>query len=158
MRERSVYDQALSLLEFRARSVAELRRKLLDKGNPAPEVDVVIEKLTGQHLLDDADFARQFARNKILGPGVSRFRIIQELARKGIARDLAERALEDLRDEDGVDAANAIQRVAKKKWMSLSKLDDVTRRRRLYAFLARRGFSPDEIASAVSALGGEELP
>lgn len=156
MRDRSVYDQALALLEFRARSVAELRRKLLDKGNPAPDVDVVIEKLKGQHLLDDADFARQFARNKILGPGVSRFRIIQELARKGVARDLAERALADLRDEDGVDTSNAIERVARKKWASLSKLDDFTRRRRLYAFLARRGFSPDEIASALNALAAEE--
>jgi regulatory protein len=149
MRERSVYDQALTLLEYRARSVAELRRKLLDKGNPAADVDEVIEKLKGQHLLDDADFARQFARNKILGPGVSRFRIVQELARKGVAREVAESALDGLHDEDGIDSASAIHRVAMKKWARLSTLDDFTRRRRLYAFLARRGFSPDEISAAL---------
>jgi len=43
--------------------------------------------------------------------------------------------------------------VAQKKWRSLAKLDDVTARRRLYAFLARRGFNPDEIRGAMSALG-----
>ena len=49
-----------------------------------------------------------------------------------------------------------IRRVARKKWASLSKLDEFTRRRRLYAFLARRGHSPDEIAAVLRALGAQE--
>jgi len=153
MRERSIYDQALTLLGFRARSVAELRRTLLQKGGEADEIEAVIARLLDQKLLDDADFARQYARNKLLGPGVSRFRIIQELARKGVSRHVADRALDELRDEDGVDSAGAIHRVARKKWAALGDLDDVTRRRRLFAFLARRGFSPDEIAAALRVLG-----
>ncbi len=156
MRERSVYDQALTLLGFRARSVAELRRKLLQKGAPADEVEDVIRRLQDQKLLDDADFARQFARNKLLGPGVSRFRIVQELARKGVSRELADRAIEELRADDGIDSARAIHRVAQKKWVSLAKLGDFTRRRRLYAFLARRGYSPDEISAAMRALGAQD--
>src|SRR3990172_12625909 len=99
MRERSVYDQALTLLGFRARSVAELRRKLLEKGASRVEVERVIAKLEDQHLLNDADFARQFARNRILGPGASRLRIGQELARRGVSREIADRALEELRDD-----------------------------------------------------------
>lgn len=156
MPERSVYEQALTLLGFRARSVAELRRTLLQKGAPTDEVERVLERLRDQKLLDDAEFARQFARNRLVGPGASRFRIIQELARRGVSRDLAERALDGLREEDGIDAADAIHRIARKKWASLARVDDVTRRRRLYAFLARRGFSPDEIAAAVRALGASD--
>jgi regulatory protein len=158
VRERSVYDQALTLLGFRARSVTELRRKLLDKGAPADEVEQVIRKLHDQHLLDDADFARQFARNRILGAGVSRFRIVQELSRKGVSREIADRAIAELREEDGVDAAQEIHRVARKKWESLARLDDFTRRRRTYAFLARRGFSPDEISAAMRAIDAEGDP
>lgn len=153
MREKSVYDQALTLLGFRARSVAELRRRLLEKGAPADEVEDVIQRLKDQKLLDDADFARQFARNKLVGPGASRFRIVQELARKGISRELADHAVEELRTDDGIDSAHVIHRVAQKKWASLAQLDDFTRRRRLYAFLARRGFSPDEIRQAMTAIG-----
>lgn len=156
MPERSVYEQALTLLGFRARSVAELRRKLLQKGAPADEVERVLERLRDQKLLDDAEFARQFARNRLLGPGASRFRIVQELARRGVSRDLAERAIDDLRQDDGIDPADAIHRVARKKWASLARVDDFTRRRRTYAFLARRGFSPDEIAAAMRALGASD--
>jgi regulatory protein len=152
-REISTYDRALNLLAHRARSIAELRRKLVDTGAPTSEVDDVIARLTDQKLLDDVDFARQFARTRITGAGASRVRIVQELRRKGVARDVAERALADLDEVEGIDASTSIHRVAEKKWKSLAKLDDFTRRRRLYAFLARRGFNPDEIRSAMNTLG-----
>ena len=154
-RDVSTYDQALNLLGFRSRSVAELRRKLIDKGAPRADVEEVIARLLDQKLLDDADFARQFARHRITGAGASRIRILQELRRKGVAREIAERALEELDEEEGIDASASIHRVAEKKWKSLGKLDDATRRRRLYAFLARRGFNPDEIRSAMNAVGAE---
>jgi regulatory protein len=155
MKSKSAYEQALTLLEFRARSVAELRRELLRRGAPPAEVDEAIARLRDQRLLDDEDFARQFARNKVLGAGASPRRIVQELSRKGIGRDVAAQALDDLREQDGVDASEGIFRVARKKWASLAKLDEPTRRRRLYAFLARRGFDPDDIRRAMQSLGEE---
>ena len=151
--ERSTYDRALTLLGFRARSVAEMRRRLREKGAGATDVEEVIGRLLEQKLLDDADFARQFARVRITGAGASRIRILQELRRKGVARDVAERAIAELGEEEGLDPSAAIHAVAAKKWASLARLDDITRRRRLYAFLARRGFSPDEIRGAISSLG-----
>lgn len=154
----STYDRALGLLAFRARSVTELRRRLLRKGEPAADVETVITRLLEQKLLDDADFARQFARTRLVRAGASRLRIVQELDRKGIARPLADAAIDALRDDDGLDPSAAIHRVAEKKWLSLSKLDDVTARRRLYAFLARRGFNPDEIRGAMNALGAVTDP
>lgn len=152
-REATTYERALSLLEHRARSVAELRRKLIEKGAPRSEIEEVIARLLDQKLLDDSDFARQFARSRITGSGVSRFRVLQELRRKGVGNDIAERALEELQVDEGVDASTSIQRVADKKWKALARLDDLTRRRRLYAFLARRGFSPDEIRGAMARVG-----
>ena len=145
----SAYDQALRLLEFRARTVDELRRKLLQKGLPSADVEEVLTRLRDQKLLDDADFARNFARGKVLRAGTSRRRIVQELTRKGIARAQAEEAVEGLQESEGIDPSASIHRVAEKKWTSLAKLDDFTRKRRLYAFLARRGFDPDEIRTAM---------
>ena len=72
-----------------------------------------------------------------------------------VANDVAERALEELGEEEGIDPSASIHRVAAKKWKALAQLDDFTRRRRLYAFLARRGFNPDEIRSAMDVLGAE---
>lgn len=151
-RERPAYDRALSLLGFRARTVSELRRRLLDKGEPADVVEQVIARLVDQKLLDDAEFAREFARTKVLGAGASRRRIVQELTRKGVARNVADEAVEGMEEREGVDPSSAIHRVAEKKWKSLGHLDGFTRRRRLYAFLARRGFSPNEIRAAMNAL------
>jgi regulatory protein len=150
---RDAYDQALHLLEFRARSIAELRRKLVQRGCDVAEVNAVIQRLVEQNFLNDDDFARQFARAKVLGAGASRVRIVQELARKGVTRAVAEKAVDELPEAEGIDPAAAIHRVAEKKLKSLGKLDALTRKRRLYAFLARRGFRPDEIRAALTALG-----
>jgi regulatory protein len=151
----STYDRALTLLSFRPRSIAELRRQLLRKGEPPAAVEAAILRLRELKYLDDADFARQFARTKLLAAGSSRRRIVLELTRKGVARDIADQAVAELGDSEGIDPAAAARRVAEKKWKSLAKLDDFTRRRRLYAFLARRGFDPDEIRSVMTALGEE---
>ena len=156
-RQRSTYDRALDLLAFRARSVVELRRKLLQKAEPADEVERVIARLLEQKLLDDAQFARQFVRAKVTGAGASRFRVVQELGRKGVARPLAEAAVLALKEDEDIDAGAAIHQVAEKKWRSLSKLDGFTAKRRLYAFLARRGFNPDEIRGAMTALGVDNV-
>jgi len=157
-RNQTPYDRALTLLAFRARSVSELRRALIQKGAPADEVEVVVERLLQQKLLDDADFARQFARRKVTLAGASRLRIVQELRRKGVSASIAEQAFDELRDTEGVDTAAAIERVATRKWESLRNVDYLTRRRRVYAFLARRGFNPDEIRSAISALESATPP
>jgi regulatory protein len=156
-KQKTTYDRALTLLEFRARSVAELRRKLREKGEPAEDVERVLARLIDQKLLDDVEYARQFARSKLLGAGASRWRIIQELARQGVGREIAERAVETLVDAEGIDPSAAVHRVAEKKWKALAKLDDLTRRRRLYSFLARRGFNPDEIRIALQALHAETV-
>ena len=152
MKERSTYDRALDLLALRARSVAELRQKLVRKGEPPEAVDEAIERLKGQKLLDDAQFARQFARAKVVGAGASRRRIAMELSRKGVDRHTADAAIDDLAESEGIDVSAAIHRVAEKKWRALSRLDGETATRRLYAFLARRGFNPDEIKAAIQAL------
>src|SRR5256885_14870166 len=98
----STYDRALKLLGFRAQSIAELRRQLLRKGEPAADVEMTIARLRDQKYLDDVDFARQFARQRLLAAGTSRRRIVQELSRRGVSRDVADQALEDVKTDEDV--------------------------------------------------------
>jgi SOS response regulatory protein OraA/RecX len=51
----------------------------------------------------------------------------------------------------------SIERVARKKLRTLGKVDEATRKRRLYSFLARRGYDIDDIARTVRELA-TELP
>ncbi len=48
--------------------------------------------------------------------------------------------------EEGVDEEASIERVARKKLRSLSSVDPPTRKRRLFSFLARRGYDSDAIS------------
>jgi len=154
--ERTTYDRALDLLEARARSVVELRRMLLRKGEPPDDVDAAIERLRAAGLLDDANYARQLARSKALNAGQSRRRIGQELAKRGVARAVADVAIIEVFAEEAVDERANIERAAHKKMKTLSGLDALTRRRRLYAFLARRGYDAEAIGMIVTRLVGDE--
>jgi regulatory protein len=138
-------DRALNMLAFRARSIRELRRSLVTKGEPEALVDAAIERLMAMGVLDDREYARGYVHAKVTGPGFSRRRLRGELARRGVARDVADAAIEAVFAEDQVDEEGIIERVARKKARTLARLDDGTRRRRLYAFLARRGYELDDI-------------
>lgn len=150
--KRSTYERALDMLEARARATDELRRLLVKKGEPPADVDAAIERLRAAGLLDDANFARQLTRSKALGAGLSRRRIQRELTTRGVARRTADEAIEDVFDEEGIDEAASIERVARKKLRTLTKVDDAKRKRRLYGFLARRGYDSDDIARVTRLL------
>src|SRR5690348_8869448 len=87
------YDRALNMIALRARSSSDLRRQLIRKGEEAEYVDIAIERLLRTGFLDDASFAKQFTRTKVASAGLSRRRVQQELARRGVARDVAESAI-----------------------------------------------------------------
>jgi regulatory protein len=91
-----------------------------------------------------------------MGPGQSRRRIAHELARRGVARDLGDQAIAEVFENEGVDESVNIERVARKKMKTLTRLDAVTQRRRLYAFLARRGYDVEAISGIVGRLIGDE--
>jgi regulatory protein len=146
------YDRAMMMLAARGRASGELRRLLVGKGEEAGVVGIVIDRLTDAGFLDDDAFARQFARSKS-ATGTSKRRIEQELARKGVERQVAAAAVVETFAEENVDESAAIDRAAEKKLRTLARVDDLTKRRRLYAYLARRGFDPDAINGVMSRLG-----
>jgi regulatory protein len=150
-----VYDRALNMLAFRARSSAELARALVRKGEPKELADRAVVRLQEQGLLDDAAFAESFTRAKVLGAHQSKRRVQQDLARKGVARGVSDQAIATVFEEEGVDQREVVEQAARKKLRSLLRLDPVVRRRRLYAFLARRGYDGDDIRVAMHAVGEE---
>jgi len=150
-----VYDRALNLLAVRARSSAELARTLVRKGEPKALVDRAVERLLEQGLLDDAAFAQSFTRAKVLGAQQSKRRVQQDLARRGVARTVSDAAIATVFQEENVDQRAVVEQAARKKLRTLTKLEPMVRRRRLYAFLARRGYDGEDIRRAMEAVGEE---
>jgi len=144
----ATYDRALNLLAFRARSSRELSRRLKEKGASAECIEQVITKLRDAGLVDDADFARQVARSKVSG-GASKRRVQQELFKRGVERDVADEAVSEVLADENVDMVAVAERVARKRLPSLASADPQSRRRRLYAFLARRGHDSETIRTVM---------
>ncbi|WP_437938343.1 regulatory protein RecX [Sorangium sp. So ce341] len=150
--EQKTYERALRLLSFRARSARELEKRLIEKGEPPEHVATAIARLSANGLLDDARFAEAKARSGIVGKPRSRRRIEQDLARKGVARDVAEAAIRRVMADEGTDELAVAERAARKKLRSLSGLDPMEQRQKLYAFLARQGYAPDVARRALRAV------
>jgi regulatory protein len=150
------YDRAMMMLAARGRASGELKRLLVRKGEEPRVVSMVLERLFAAGFLDDDAFARQFARSKSTS-GTSRRRIEMELSRKGVDREVARTAVVETFEEEQVDESAAIDRAAEKKLRTLSKVDEQTRRRRLYSYLARRGFDPDAINGVMGRLASGSL-
>jgi regulatory protein len=146
------FDRAVAMLAARPRAARDLERTLVRKGEPAEHVAAAVERLIALGILDDAQFARQFIRTRIAGAGLSRRRLQSELWRRGVARDVIDAALAEVMEEDEVDEDAQIAQVAAKKLRTLRSADPATVRRRLYAFLARRGYESSAIRRVIDAL------
>ncbi|MFL5485930.1 MAG: regulatory protein RecX [Gemmatimonadaceae bacterium] len=146
------YNYALNLLSARPYSTQSLRRKLVQKEYSRGEVDETIGRLLQNGLLNDARYAEQYARSKIVTTGASKRRLQQDLYRKGIKGDVATQAIAAVIEQEEIDPTAVIERVATKKLAQLGDLEPLVLRRRLFAFLARRGYDLDEIKSVVSRL------
>jgi len=153
----STYDRAVGLLAASPRSARDLKRRLVLKGEPPELAEMAIQKLNELGLLNDADYARQLTRSKMSGPGHSRRRMQQELFKRGVARDVADEAIADVVSDESIDTGAIIERIARRKAQSLARLDPAARKRRLYDFLARRGYDHEDIRRAVDTVLSESL-
>ena len=148
----SAYNYALNLLSARPYATRALHRKLIQKQYSAADADDAIRRLVDNGLLNDAKYAEQYARSKIAMTGASKRRLQQDLFRKGIKGDVATSAIAAVLEDEAIDPAVVIERVARKKLAQLGDLEPVVLRRRLFAFLARRGYDVDEIKGVVARL------
>ena len=148
----ALYDRALRLLAARSRSAAEIRRRLRRDGAVADRIERVIGTLVSRGFLDDAAHARAVTRSRVRGRGTSARRIEQELRRQGVPADVATEAIGEVFADEAIDETAVALAVARKRAALLADLPAPVQRRRLYGFLARRGYSPDIVRAAVEAV------
>jgi len=141
-------EAALHLLAFRPRTAAELRRRLREKGY-APEVaDGVVERLGETGVVDDSSFAEMFVRDRVrLRPKGKRI-LAQELRAKGVDGEMAQAAIEDVMERENTSDID-LARQAAARWRPRPGEDPQGSRRRLYGYLARRGFGSEAIMAVL---------
>ncbi len=138
--------QALKFLSARARSVAELEKKLKLKKYSASAIGETVEVLKRQGFLDDEKFAKIFANSSLYSRPTGKSKLKFDLKQKGVSAEVIERALGGLQDYDETKMA---EELVKKRLRSMKGVPEETKKRRIFGFLQRRGFSSDAIFKAL---------
>ena len=138
---------ALRLLGARSRARQDLLKRLIARGHHKSTAGAAIERLEAVGLIDDAAFAQDkaahFVRAKKLGPRAAG----AKLRALGLDASLVTRAIDDA--FAGLDLTEQATGAARKRLRALPPtLDMPTKKRRLYAFLIRRGYDHSTCAQA----------
>jgi regulatory protein len=147
-----VYSRALEYCLMRPHSIKEVKDYLYRKTRPtrtktgdirqgvSSEVTSrVFNRLVEKNYVNDENFTRYWVENRSLTKGASKRKLIAELQAKGVERSIIERYLNE---SERTDEDELVKVITKKR----SRYPD---NQKLMAYLARQGFSYDDIKTAL---------
>jgi regulatory protein len=143
----SAFRTALRALEARSFARGDLARRLQRKGHPRAAVSAALDRVLQLGLLDDAAFALNYVETRA-ARGRGPTRLVRDLLAMGVERSLIDRAIQAHWPE-GSDRSSVPLALAHKRAAQLGTLPRQTKRRRLVAYLARRGFAGRDISEMV---------
>lgn len=144
------FQKAIKLLDYRPRTGKEIRQKLQQKGFEPGQIEQVVERLTSAHLIQDDKFAASWVESRNQFRPSSQRVLRYELRNKGIDEEIIDEAL-----QGSVEDLELAQRAAQKMVRRLANLDWQEFRKKLSAFLARRGFSYEIVTRVVKTTWDE---
>jgi regulatory protein len=128
-------DSAARFLSYRPRSVAEVRRNLIDKEFAKPVAEAAIERLTTMGHLDDVAFTRFWVGSRGEFKPLSQRALRAELKKKGVPDSVVDEVLAE-QDETELAYRAAQSQLRKLKGGALPDF-----KQKMLTFLQRRGFS-----------------
>jgi regulatory protein len=146
--KRKARESAIRLINYRDRSVSEIRRRLIGDDFPEEIVEEVTDQLSRTGLLNDEKFSRDWIKARSASKPMGKARLAWELRSKGVDASTVDQALEELDDETEYDLALS---AAARKLRKMDCADPLTKNR-LSSFLRRRGFDWDTISRVIDEL------
>ncbi len=139
--------RAMNLLMKKTYTTAQLRQKLEEGLYPEPVIEQALAYVASFHYTDDLQYAVDYITYH--EETIGRRRIEQDLFRKGISAETVERAWMQWEELGGMQDEQAMMiRLLEKKGYH-SKTADMNEKRRMYAFLMRKGFSSAQIGKVI---------
>jgi regulatory protein len=142
------YALALRYLGVRLRSRREILDYLKRKDCEAGDIEAALERLEGLELVDDLKFAHAWIADRMAVRPRSRMRLSQELAAKGVTRDVVDTALQELEPDTEVATLRAL--IERKKRSSGYKDE-----KKLLGYLQRQGYRWSLIQEAMQGIEEE---
>jgi regulatory protein len=143
--EAKAYALALRYIGVRLRSRRELSDYLVKKGCDSEQITTALDRLEGLGLVDDTQFARAWTADRMAVRPRSRLRLGQELAAKGVSREVADSVLSEL--EPDAELATLVALIERKQ-----RIGRYSDRQKLTDYLQRQGYRWDFIKSAMEVV------
>jgi regulatory protein len=146
--------KAFEYLGRRLHSHNELKLKLLRKKYDIALITEVLDYLREKKFLDDYEFGKQYADEKIRTKSWGRNKLKAELFKKGISPEIINRII----DETDLSPLENAMTIAEKKLKILAKRDYSSRElsSKLYNYLYSKGYDYDTIKEVINRLINEE--
>lgn len=138
-------DKAMTLLSYRDHSKEELKRKLL-RNVDEETAEAAAARMEELGLVDDNAFAEKFARELLFKRLFGKPRVLYEMEKRGLDRELSREIVENLDENPALRAKDFIE----KKYPR--GIEDEKIRRRAVAALQRGGYRWDDIKEALREL------
>ncbi len=136
------FDRAVNLLTYKARSIKELRERLLEKDWTNKEiVEEVIEKLKSYGYLNDETFAKNFATAKLREKPIGKRVLRQKLSLKKLDKETIDAIIDQTFEE--TDESEIIERAIAKRLRIKGKPETREDTKKFFDYLLRQGFSFD---------------
>ncbi len=142
-------EKALALLEVQSRTCRQLEERLSREGFPPAVIQRVAAFLAEYKLTDDRAFARRYVDAHKAGK--SRRQIAWELAQKGVNKEIISQVFKEEEPQEESAARKYLERKLGGRTCVSGK-----ERVKLWAGLARKGFSADVIGDVMRDVGEEE--
>lgn len=131
------------------KSEKQLREHLQKKEFSEKTIERTVARLKELNYIDDLLLAKAFVEHTSTS---GKKAILYKLKSKGISEEMINEALEDISEEDQLESAVEL---LKKQMPKYSKYDNYEKKRRLNAFLARKGYDWDIISEAIDKVFSE---
>jgi regulatory protein len=141
--DEKLYTLTLRYAALRPRSRSEITSYLERKDSPAPLIEQITNKLIKLGMVDDAKFATSYVHDRRLLRPTSRRKMILELQKKHISKEV----IEEVVGHDMSEERTALAEIVARKRRQLAYRDDI----KLMQYLSRQGFSYGDIKTV---LGG----
>jgi regulatory protein len=148
---RRAHNVALHALAQRGQSRAELEARLVSRELPREAVNDEIVRLEQRGLIDDEALAIDLVDKYSERRGLGRQAVAHKLRERNIAPEIISRVLESVSDDD--ERARLLE-VADDRARALRSLPPAVAKRRLVAYLQRRGFSGQDVFAVVNDVLG----
>lgn len=149
-------DTALHFIGYKMRTVQEIRQKLAEKGFAEETIEEVLTFLEKYGYADDREYCRKYIKEKLRMKPKSGYALKIELRQRGVSPCIIDEVMAETELDEAGDAFRWLEKKSRGQWPP----ENEKKKKQLYDFLLRKGYSYDIIGEAFrqmqEAYGGED--